>query len=509
MTAYWYSWRCGLGGAGRGGGRRSPSRRERRLTCWRRRRPTPRRIQAARRSSGSTSSRWSWRRTGGCSRWSTSRGLWRTYLPRPRRGLDLRAALRTKSIVCPSPDSFAWHVRPRAIVVGAQNDRGRRRVRAGAPDLQQLPGGGAGAAALLEGGDDVAGDGLHVDLVGAVGQAGGAGAAHHLLQGRIGGVAEGAVDLDGAVDDAPEGVGDVDLGHGDLLAEGEPVFDLVGGVEDHELAGVELHSGVRHHPLDRLLLGQVGAGGVALEGAVHEHLQGALGGADPAHAVGEAGGAEAVLAQAVAVAAAAEHVLRRHADVRDAHLRVVGRAGHRLHVADDLPALGWGVDEEGGVAGLWRVCIGVSAGYDDGEAGAVGAGGEPLVAVEHPLVAVLDGRGLDQGGVGAGDLRLGHREAGAAEAIGQGAEVLLLLLGGAPVEERVHVTLVRGLGVDHEGANSGAAGLRGHERHRHGAEAHAAPLRRQVGVPQPLRARLLTELDYRLDVGVAVSLLFA
>src|SRR3990172_9503644 len=61
------------------------------------------------------------------------------------------------------------------------------------PCLQQIAGGGARAAALLEGGDDVAGDGLHVDLVGTVSQAGGAGAAHHPLQGRISGVAEGAV----------------------------------------------------------------------------------------------------------------------------------------------------------------------------------------------------------------------------------------------------------------------------------------------------------------------------
>src|SRR3989304_5791489 len=69
------------------------------------------------------------------------------------------------------------------------------------------------------------------------------------------------VHLNCAVDDAPEGVGDVHLGHGDLLPERQAVLDLVGGVDDHELAGVQLQGGVGHHPLDSLLLGQVGAEG--------------------------------------------------------------------------------------------------------------------------------------------------------------------------------------------------------------------------------------------------------
>ena len=118
---------------------------------------------------------------------------------------------------------------------------------------------------------------------------------------------------------------------------------------------------------------------------------------------------------------------------------------------------------------------------------ALRAGDEPLVAVDHPVVAVLDGLRLDERRVGAGDLGLGHREAGAGAALGERAEVALLLVGRRPVEERVHVALVRRLGVDHERADAGAAGLGGDERHRGRAEAHAVPLGGQVRVPEALR----------------------
>src|SRR5439155_1129489 len=76
-----------------------------------------------------------------------------------------------------------------------------------------------------------------------------------------------------------------------------------------ELRGVELHRALGHHPLDALLVGQHRPVGEALEGAVHEHFQGYLGVADPAHAVGQARRAKAVLAEQVALAATAEHLV--------------------------------------------------------------------------------------------------------------------------------------------------------------------------------------------------------
>src|SRR5438477_1930 len=81
----------------------------------------------------------------------------------------------------------------------------------------------------------------------------------------------------GPIDDPPQAVGDVVLGEAHLLLEREAVLDLVGGVQDHELAGVQLHGRVGHHPLDRLLVREQRAVREAVERALDEHLEGELG----------------------------------------------------------------------------------------------------------------------------------------------------------------------------------------------------------------------------------------
>ncbi len=245
--------------------------------------------------------------------------------------------------------------------------------------------------------------------------------------------------------------------------------------------------------------------GEAGEGAIHQHLERDLRVADPAHAVGEACGAKAVLPEQVSLATAAEHLVVGDAEVGDADLAVVAASGHGVDVADDLPALDGQVDEEGGVAGLRRVGVLVCASDEDGKVGALRAGDEPLVAVDHPVVAVLDSLRLDERRVGTGDLRFGHGEAGAGAAFGQRTQILLLLLRGGPVQERGHVAFVGGLGIDDEGTDACAAGLGGDERHRRRAQAHAVPLRRQVRVPEALRLRLLAQADYGADVFAAVG----
>ena len=88
---------------------------------------------------------------------------------------------------------------------------------------------------------------------------------------------------------------------------------------------------------------------------------------------------------------------------------------------------------------------------------AVRAADEPLVAVDDPLVAVGVGPRLDERRVGSRDLGLGHREARAGDAVAQRLQVLLLLLVGAPVQQRVHVALVGRLRVDGERAEARCA----------------------------------------------------
>ena len=216
---------------------------------------------------------------------------------------------------------------------------------------------------------------------------------------------------------------------------------------------------------------------------------------------------EPVLAEQVALASLAEDVRVRHAKVGNFDLAVVAAPRQRVDVAHDLPTVRRRVDQEGRVARLRRVCVGVGAGNEDGEAGAARPRDEPLVAVDNPVVAVLHRVRLDQRRVGAGDLGLGHGEAGAATAFGEGPEVLLGLLRRGPVDQGVHVAFVGGLRVQHVRPDAAhARRLRGDEGHRGRAEAHAVPLLRQVGVPDADLLGALPQLDDLLHEAAAVGL---
>ncbi len=115
----------------------------------------------------------------------------------------------------------------------------------------------------------------------------------------------------------------------------------------------------------------------------------------------------------------------------------------------------------------------------------------PLMTYSSPWRSM---RARDVGGVGGGDVRLGHGEARADLARQQRFEPALLLLGRAVADQHFHVAGVRGRAVEH---------LR-----RHGRAAHDLAERRvfQVGqpgpvfavrqeqVPQPRRLRLRLQL---------------
>ncbi len=104
-------------------------------------------------------------------------------------------------------------------------------------------------------------------------------------------------------------------------------------------------------------------------------------------------------------------------------------------------------------------------------------------------VAVGLRAGADQRRVGAGDLRLGHGEARPHRPLAQRAQVALLLLVGAEVQQRVHVALVGRLAVEHPRPVVGARRLGLHHRQGDVAETHAAPLGRHLRQPQAGLAR--------------------
>ena len=158
---------------------------------------------------------------------------------------------------------------------------------------------------------------------------------------------------------------------------------------------------------------------------------------------------------------------------------------------------GVSVGHEDHRAALVGVDVGVGDAHDDQEVGHRAVGREPLVAVDHALVAVAHGAGLDEGGVGAGP-GLGHGE-GAAQ---------------RPVEQRLRATAradPRGPVSSIPMASSSALPESGallpkttgprrdwpedlvHQPEPHLAEAHPAELGRKVGGPETLRLHLVLE----------------
>ncbi len=177
---------------------------------------------------------------------------------------------------------------------------------------------------------------------------------------------------------------------------------------------------------------------------------------------------------------------------------------HRLDLAHVVPALGRQVDEEAGVGRLGPLGVVLGAGDQDREARSTSARDEPLVPVDHPLVAVLIGAGLDERRVRTGDLGLGHGEAAHHPPLAERPEVLLLLLVGRPVQECVHVALVGRLAVHHPRPEVGLRRLGLDHRHLGVAEAHATPLLGHVGQPQTGLLRLVAHREQNLQVLPAV-----
>ena len=138
----------------------------------------------------------------------------------------------------------------------------------------------------------------------------------------------------------------------------------------------------------------------------------------------------------------------RDADVGEEHLVEVRPAVDLVDRAD-LDAGRLHVHDEHRQAGVLHL-VGVGAGDDDAVVGDVGEGGPHLLTVEHPLVTVELGLGLQAGDVGAG-ARLGehltpHRAAG--DVVGE--ELALLLRRAVLVEHRqAHAVADDELAVHH------------------------------------------------------------
>ena len=173
------------------------------------------------------------------------------------------------------------------------------------------------------------------------------------------------------------------------------------------------------------------------------------------------------------VAARGHAVLVRHAAVAEDELGVVVQVGvvQEARDARELEAGSAGLDDE-------ERLLAVDDREDDVEAGVALARHEPLLAVQHPLVAVAHGRRGDGAHVRAG-ARLGDRPGLAVLAAQDGNDPAVALLGREDLPELGRAAVddgeaepVRGLAglllerhlAEH--AEAGASGVLGHVQHR-------------------------------------------
>ena len=172
----------------------------------------------------------------------------------------------------------------------------------------------------------------------------------------------------------------------------------------------------------------------------------------------DAPGAEAGLGDHEAAVLGAEPIGDGDAAVLVADLAVAAAAGvpHHRYRADQVEARRVGRDDDLTLA-LVRRGIGIRRRHHDGEAGAHRSRGEPLVSVDHVVVAVAIRAGLKTRRVGPGDLRLGHREAGADLPLEQGLQEPLLDLRAAELGEDLRVPRVRRLAVEDAGRDRAPA----------------------------------------------------
>ncbi|MCY1355806.1 hypothetical protein D9M69_422420 [compost metagenome] len=201
-------------------------------------------------------------------------------------------------------------------------------------------------------------------------------------------------------------------------------------MQGHQLGGADLRGHVGELEGDAL----VGADGLAellaVGGPLQRQVQRALGLADAVGGDHHAAGGEPGVGHFPALVDFAEDLGGRHAAVVEEDLvGVVALVADALGSTAHGHARGALVHQEGGhrVALLAVVLIGVGDGEDDGEVGMAGMADEVLAAVQHEVVAVAHGAGLDGVGVGAG-ARFGEGEAVDLLALHAGQQVILDLL---------------------------------------------------------------------------------
>src|SRR5215203_3631740 len=339
-----------------------------------------------------------------------------------------------------------------------------------------------------------------VDLVGAVGEAQGAGARPEVGEREVIRDPCAPVGLYSPVEHVQGHVGCDDFDHGDLRPGLFVAYRIhhVGRFQGQKARLLYLHPGVRDPGLhDTLLRKRLPERLPSFDPLAH-HLERPLCDAYEPHAVVDAPRPEAPLGDGEALALVPDDVLFRYAHVVEGDLRVPVRG---VVVAEDgegplyLYARRIERDQDHGLLLVARR-LGVRLAHEDGDLAprVPGTRDPPLPAVHHVLVPVPLYARPDIGRVRGGHIGLGHREAGPYLAVEQRPQPLLFLLRGAVAYENFHVAGVGGVAVENLGSHGAAAHDLAQGCVLQVREAGAEIRVGQEEVPQPPSLRLLLEL---------------
>lgn len=278
--------------------------------------------------------------------------------------------------------------------------------------------------------------------------------------------------LDRTVNDFAAHLGDIDLGHRNVLqsALGVRLINLDGGIEDQQTASINLDARLCNPLDDSAVLRESLAEGHACRvvGTENEELKGNLRNTDGAHAVVDTSGSETALDDLETTALAEEKVLGRDTDVAEVDFAVTVRCVVKaidIEGAKNSDTRGVGRNQDHGLLLVRAWVFGIGLAHDEVDLAAwvTSTRRPPFCAVEDVVIAVTDHTEVDVGGIGRGGVALSHQEGGAALTVEERSEPLLLLCVVTILGNGLHVASVRSGAVHGLGGNVGAAHKLGHE----------------------------------------------
>ena len=286
----------------------------------------------------------------------------------------------------------------------------------------------------------------------------------------------------------------IDLRHGhldrrDVLADLVVVLVLVdqpGGAQHQQAEALHRDPAVGDLFLDHLQVGQSTVAGGARHRPLAHQVQRMAAGADRAHGVVYASAAQSHLGDDEGRTPVAQQRLIGQAHIGVADIPLIAApdlaAGPHAHIAQDLHPGGVGGHQENRGAAVGVLGVRIGHRIEHQHLGMPGIGREPLLAVDHPVLAVQYRAGLEGQRVRAAG-RFAHRKARADLAVQQRPQIPGLLRLGAVVRDDLGVAAVGGLATEHCGRQAIAAQLLVHQRELQLAEPLAAQLGPQMTSP--------------------------